>query len=51
VIDIQFTKDDVAFLMHDKTLDRTTTGHGLVSALPFDSLKQLTLRNSALGTL
>ncbi|MEQ9440117.1 MAG: glycerophosphodiester phosphodiesterase family protein [Cyclobacteriaceae bacterium] len=50
-IDVQFSQDNVAVLMHDKTLDRTTTGSGLVSDYPLDSLKKLNLRGSAVGVL
>ena len=50
-IDVQFTQDDVAVLMHDKTLDRTTTGSGLVADYPLDSLQKLYLRGSATGVL
>ncbi|SKC83288.1 glycerophosphoryl diester phosphodiesterase [Ohtaekwangia koreensis] len=44
-IDIQKTKDGQLVLMHDKTLDRTTTGKGNVSAWTLDSLKTLFLRD------
>lgn len=44
-IDIQRTKDSVLILMHDATLDRTTTGKGKVSDTPYDSIKILHLRN------
>lgn len=30
-VDLQMTSDSVLVIMHDETLDRTTTGHGLVS--------------------
>lgn len=44
-IDIQRTRDGVLVLMHDKTIDRTTTGKGLVSELTIDSLQRIFLRN------
>jgi glycerophosphoryl diester phosphodiesterase len=44
-IDIQKTKDDQLVLMHDNTLDRTTTGKGRVSDWTLDSLKTLYLRD------
>lgn len=44
-IDIQRTRDDHLILMHDETLDRTTTGSGRVTDWTLDSLKQLRLRN------
>ncbi len=42
-IDIRETKDGHLVLMHDKTLDRTTTGKGLVKEWTLDSLKSLQL--------
>lgn len=44
-IDIQKTKDGHLILMHDNTLDRTTTGKGKVSDWNLDSIKTLKLRN------
>lgn len=44
-VDIQRTRDGVLVLMHDKTIDRTTTGKGLVSELTIDSLQHIFLRN------
>lgn len=44
-LDIQKTKDGQLILMHDKTLDRTTTGKGKVSEWTLDSIKTLRLRN------
>lgn len=41
--DVAMTKDSVLVLMHDQNLDRTTTGSGLVSQTPYDSLKTLFL--------
>lgn len=46
-IDIHRTKDGELVLIHDKTIDRTTTGKGLVSEWTLDSLKTLYLRNGA----
>jgi glycerophosphoryl diester phosphodiesterase len=42
-IDIQETKDGHLVLMHDKTLDRTTTGKGKVNEWTLDSLQTLNL--------
>ncbi|MFH6770060.1 glycerophosphodiester phosphodiesterase family protein [Gaetbulibacter aquiaggeris] len=42
-IDIRETKDGQLVLMHDKTIDRTTTGKGLISEWTLDSLKTLRL--------
>ncbi|TRX60766.1 glycerophosphodiester phosphodiesterase family protein [Fulvivirga sp. M361] len=44
-IDIRMTKDSVLVLMHDDTIDRTTTGAGLLSEWTLDSIKTLYLRN------
>jgi glycerophosphoryl diester phosphodiesterase len=44
-IDVQMTKDSVLVLMHDKTLDRTTSGTGNIMEWTYDSLKTLNLRN------
>jgi glycerophosphoryl diester phosphodiesterase len=44
-LDIQCTKDGHLILMHDATLDRTTTGKGKVSEWTLDSVKMLKLRN------
>ena len=44
-LDVQMTKDGHIILMHDKTLDRTTTGKGLVRECTLDSIKELNLKN------
>lgn len=44
-IDVSKTKDGHLILMHDKTIDRTTNGKGLVSEITLDSIKTLYLRN------
>ncbi len=44
-VDIQRTKDKHLILMHDETIDRTTTGMGRVDELILDSLKNVRLRN------
>ena len=46
-IDVRMTKDSVLVLMHDKEIDRTTTGEGLLAEWTLDSLKTLNLRNGA----
>lgn len=43
--DVSLTKDGVPVIMHDKTVDRTTTGKGDVRGFTLDSLKTLYLRN------
>ncbi|MGD8779139.1 MAG: glycerophosphodiester phosphodiesterase family protein [Ignavibacteria bacterium] len=44
-IDIRKTKDGEFILMHDNTLNRTTTGKGLVSDYTLAEIKQLNLKN------
>lgn len=46
-LDIQQTKDGHLILMHDATLDRTTTGKGAVSEWTLDSIRLLKLKNGA----
>jgi len=43
-MDLKRTKDGQLVLMHDKTIDRTTTGTGKVSDHTLDDLKHLVLR-------
>ena len=40
-LDLQMTKDSVLIVMHDGTLNRTTTGKGKVSEWTVDSIKTL----------
>jgi glycerophosphoryl diester phosphodiesterase len=40
-IDVALTADGVPVLMHDPTVDRTTTGSGLISALSFEHVRSL----------
>lgn len=44
-LDVQRTADGKFILMHDKTLDRTTTGKGAVAKVTLDSIRTLKLRN------
>ena len=44
-LDVRKTKDNHLVLMHDKTLDRTTTGKGYVRDWTLDSLKKLRLKD------
>ncbi|MFH4969315.1 glycerophosphodiester phosphodiesterase family protein [Gaetbulibacter sp. M240] len=46
-LDVKKTKDNHLIIMHDATLDRTTTGKGLVSEWTLDSIKKLYLKNGA----
>lgn len=44
-IDVQLTKDSIPILMHDKTLDRTTTGKGKVNHYTIEQIKTMKLRD------
>src|SRR5690606_30763048 len=44
--DIAMTKDSVLVLIHDETLDRTTTGKGKLSRKTFEELKELKLKDN-----
>ncbi len=44
-IDPRLTKDSVIVLMHDETLDRTTTGKGKLAAYTYEELQKFTLRD------
>lgn len=44
-IDVHMTKDSAIVMMHDDTLDRTTTGHGKVEDYTLAELKQLYLKS------
>lgn len=44
-IDVQRTKDSVLIVMHDPTLDRTTTGKGRIDESTFDYISTLRLKN------
>ena len=44
-LDVQRTKDGELILMHDPTLDRTTTGKGKIAEVALDSIRKLKLKN------
>ena len=44
-LDVQRTKDGQLILMHDPTLDRTTTGKGKIAEVTLDSIRKLKLKN------
>ncbi len=44
-LDIAMTRDSVLVLMHDDTIDRTTTGSGRVSDYTLEQLKEFNLRS------
>jgi len=39
--DVKLAADNLSFLLHDETLERTTTGHGRADALPWRELSRL----------
>ncbi|MBS1916897.1 MAG: glycerophosphodiester phosphodiesterase family protein [Bacteroidetes bacterium] len=43
-MDIRATKDDSLVIMHDKSVDRTTNGHGNVADLTFAEIKKMHLK-------
>jgi len=43
-LDIRATKDDSLIIMHDKSVDRTTDGHGDVADLSFEEIRKLHLK-------
>jgi glycerophosphoryl diester phosphodiesterase len=45
-VDPRYTKDSVMVLVHDATLDRTTTGKGRVNEYTLEELKKLRLKDS-----
>lgn len=45
-IDPRLTKDSVMVLMHDATLDRTTTGKGKLSDYTYEELKKIRLKDA-----
>lgn len=46
-LDLELTKDGEVILMHDATLDRTTTGSGNVADFTLAEIQQLFLRNTS----
>lgn len=44
-LDVKKTKDGELILMHDRTLNRTTTGKGLIAETNLDDIRKLKLRN------
>ncbi len=45
-LDVALTKDSVLILMHDRTLDRCSTGKGLIADKTYDEIKKLRLRSA-----
>lgn len=48
-IDVRATSDGRLVLLHDATLDRTTDGHGKLSATTFDDVRKLRLKPAGGG--
>ncbi|WP_054706680.1 glycerophosphodiester phosphodiesterase family protein [Bacillus sp. JCM 19041] len=44
-IDVQLSKDGIPVIMHDKTVDRTTNGSGLIIDYTLDELKSLKMKD------
>ncbi|MCC5814348.1 MAG: hypothetical protein JJT78_06295 [Leptospira sp.] len=44
-LDTQLSKDGIPIVLHDATLDRTTSGQGRVEKYTWDELKKITLEN------
>ena len=45
-IDVRLTKDGHLVLMHDKTLERTTNGKGLLADMTLEEVRKLRLKNA-----
>ena len=43
-IDLALTSDSVLVLCHDRTIDRTTSGKGLIAEITYDSIQRVNLR-------
>lgn len=46
-IDVRQTADGVLVLMHDKTIDRTSTGHGRIDSLLWNDVQKITLKTGS----
>ena len=44
-IDLALTSDSVLVVCHDRTLNRTTTGKGLIAEIPYDSVRRCFLKS------
>ncbi|GGF31037.1 glycerophosphodiester phosphodiesterase family protein [Echinicola rosea] len=49
-LDIRVTKDGVPVIMHDQTIDRTTTGSGNIELLDFEAIHSLKLLHNGKAT-
>jgi glycerophosphoryl diester phosphodiesterase len=48
-VDVHFTSDGTAVVIHDSTLDRTTTGNGVIAAQTYADLRALRLIHPGTG--
>lgn len=48
-LDVQRTKDGVLILMHDRTLDRTTTGKGYIAETNMEDIRKLNLKMAVIS--
>ena len=44
-LDLALTADSVLVVCHDRTLNRTTTGRGLIAEIPYDSVRRCFLKS------
>lgn len=44
--DVRKTKDNIPIVIHDSTLERTTTGHGSVKNFTYEELQKVSIKNS-----
>ena len=44
-LDLALTSDSVLVVCHDRTLNRTTTGRGLIAEIPYDSVQRCFLKS------
>ena len=44
-LDLALTSDSVLVVCHDRTLNRTTTGRGLIAEIPYDSVRRCFLKS------
>ena len=44
-LDLALTSDSVLVVCHDRTLNRTTTGKGLIASIPYDSIRRCYLKS------
>ena len=45
IVELALTSDSVLVVCHDRTLNRTTTGRGLIAEIPYDSVQRCFLKS------